>query len=246
MTTESDFYVHPDWKDAIEQAGLLDFETHYKRRDASCLSLHKRGWVYRAELADGRRVFVKFDALTLPKRIWGDLLRLTKPQPLTFRERVALERLAAENIGAPKVLAWRQRRGKFGLPHQAIMVLSELQGTSIESYLKSQTNTDLRRRALVAAGGTIGKLFSRGLHWPDLGVDHVFVTPDMQVGFLDVDRLAPRKAGLEKSATRQLRTLVGELAGLGADHAEISAFLQTVAAELKPPLAQKVANLATR
>ena len=95
MTPETDFFVHPDWKEALEQAGLLDFAAHERGRPGRCLPSHTRGWIHHVTLPDGRHVFAKFDALTQTRRIVSDLLHLRRPQPLTYRERAALRRLAA-------------------------------------------------------------------------------------------------------------------------------------------------------
>jgi tRNA A-37 threonylcarbamoyl transferase component Bud32 len=243
MTPETDFFVHPDWNDALERAGLLDFGPWERGRGDPVLSRHKRGWVHSVRLADGRHVFAKFDALTQTRRIVSDLLRLRRPQPLTYRERTALNHLTAAGLRGPEVLAWAQRRRNFLIPNQAVLILGKLEGVSVMVFMRSSSDTASRQRTLQAVGREVGRLYRAGLQWPDLGVDHVFVTPDLRVGFLDVDRLRPRSLGLTRLAARQMAVFVDELTRLNATRHELAALRDGLAQVAPPALAARAAQL---
>jgi len=187
--------IKPQWREPLAEAGLDSFDALMTFEAGRCFSWHKRGQAYRVELPGGRAVFLKRDARTKLKDIFGDCVRLQRPQPRTFKERWAAERLAELGIATPQIIAWGQKR-RAGLPWQAVIVSTCLPGRPLDEYLASGIDPAGRRATLAAVGSVIAKLYEAGLSWPDLLPKHVFISPQREVGLIDLERMHPCRSAL--------------------------------------------------
>lgn len=203
MTDRSELQIVEEWRGPLARAGLDRLDALLGSGDWECVSYHTRGQTYRLVLPAGDVVFLKRDALTMAKHIIGDLLRLRRPQPQTFKERLAIQRVAALGIATPQVIAWGQRRRR-GLPWRAAMLTTCLPGVPLNEYLAARAPGRNRRTVLEAVGCALAKLYRAGLSWPDLVPRHIHVGRDARVGMLDLERLRPRRNAMRRCMPRQV------------------------------------------
>ena len=222
-----EFHVSEPWRAGLAQAGLDSFDALMAVQPADCLSWHLRGQTYRLALPDGRTVFLKRDALTLTKQLLGDLLRLRRTQPMTYKERLAMERASAAGIRTAETIAWGQRR-RLGLAFQGVLVTGVLAGEGLDDFLRSQPPGEPRRQTMRAVGEAIGRLYSAGLNWPDLVARHVYAAPGLTVGMLDLERLHPARRGLRQAMRRQVDRFIRDCLRAGAGPDETAALLEAL------------------
>ena len=188
--------IKPDWKEALTQAGLADLNSLLNLCGGDCLSLHLRGKTLRTTLPGGQTVFIKQDHFTKWKTTARSLLRFQKPQPNTEIERRCLALAAGFGITVPEVIAWGQRR-RFGLPHQAVIVMLPMDGIPLPEFLKQEKDLEKRRQAIAKAEQTLHFLQENALDWlRDCKPEHFFVLRDGSIGLIDLERLKQRKSPL--------------------------------------------------
>lgn len=188
--------ILPDWKEALAQAGLTDLDALLAFSGGQCLSLHLRGKTSRTTLPGGQTVFIKQDHFTKWKKTVRYLLGFQKPQPNTEIERRRLSLAASFGITVPEVIAWGQRR-RFGLPHQAVMVMLPLDGIPLPEFLKREKDLAKCKSAIAQAEQTLHFLQESALDWlKDCKPEHFFVLQNGKIGLIDLERLRQRKKPL--------------------------------------------------
>ncbi len=202
------------------------FDALMQRSDGLLRSIHDRGEVYRFDLPDGRRVYVKRDAFSSGKDVLFDLCRFTRPDPLCIVEAAALTKMAGLDIPAPTPVAWGQLR-RFHLPHQAVLMMTELPGTQLHKLLEQNSPADELIAAMSACGRTARKLYQANLSWPDIVPKH-FVLHDGQAGVLDLARMKPTRRPLKSFMPKQIARFCKRLAENGGTQADEAAFMEAL------------------
>jgi predicted Ser/Thr protein kinase len=197
--------IHPDWKEALAQAGLADLDALLAFSDGQCLSRHLRGKTSRTTLPGGQTIFIKQDHFTKWKTTARNLVRFRKPQPNTEMERQRLALVASYGITVPEVIAWGQRR-RFGLPHQAVMVMLPMDGIPLPEFLEQEKDPEKRKSVIAQAEETLHFLQENALDWlTDCKPEHFFVLRNGKIGLIDLERLHQRKKPLsDKTRKMQL------------------------------------------
>lgn len=188
--------ILPEWHDALSRAGLASLEQLLSFSTEECLSLHLRGKTSRFQLPNEQIIYIKQDHFTKWQTILRQLLWLRKPQPNTEKERRRLALAASFGIRVPEVIAWGQRR-RWGLPHQGVMVMLDIQGIPLDQYLMQENNPGKRREAILKAEQTLLFLQEHRLDWcTDCKPEHFFVLRDGNIGLIDLERLRLRGKNL--------------------------------------------------
>ena len=182
------FEIVSEWREALMAAGLGDFQSCLAFQGGTCLSSHLRGDTRKVTLADGRIVFLKRDFFTFKKEIAKDLLRFSKPQPKTEKERLAFAMAREAGFTAPSVIAWGQTR-RCGFPDTACLVMLPLDGVDLDAYLKKETDELKCKSFIDKAEQTLSALQAKGFDWPDHKPEHFFVMNDGSIGLIDLERL---------------------------------------------------------
>ena len=222
----SQLHINDEWKSILAEAGLDTFAALMQRSDGSLLSIHDRGQVYRFDLPNGRRVYVKRDVFSSGKDVLFDLCRLTRTDPLCIVEAAALTKMASLDIAAPQPLAWGQLR-RFCLPHQAVLMMTELPGTQLHKLIEQDPPADERISAMSACGRTARKLYQANLSWPDILPKH-FMLHDGQAGVLDLARMKPTRRPLKSFMPKQIGRFCKRLAKNGGTQADEAAFMEAL------------------
>jgi len=188
--------ILPDWKEALAQAGLTELDALLAFSDGQCLSLHLRGKTSITTLPNGHNIFIKQDHFTKWKTILRFLRRFQKPEPNTEIERRRLALAARFGITVPEIIAWGQRR-RFGLPHQAVIVMLPMDGIPLPEYLKQEKDLAKRKSAIAQAEQTLHFMQENALDWlKDCKPEHFFVLRNGKIGLIDLERLHLRKSPL--------------------------------------------------
>ena len=187
-----------EWAARLKASGLDSLEALMAFSDGDCKSVHKRGATFRTTLSDGSVVFIKRDHFTFMKEILKDLLRLRAPAQKTVKERRAFELVRAAGFTAPEVIAYGAT-GRFGLPHQAAMVMLDMQGTPLDAYIKAGHAPEDCRLMVSRAEETLRRLQEKGFDWPDHKPEHFLVLHDGSIGLVDLERLVQRGSPLGKA-----------------------------------------------
>lgn len=222
----SQLHISDEWKSVLTEAGLDTFDALMQRSDGKRRSSHDRGQVHRFDLPDGRRVYVKRDVHSSYKDTFFDLCRFTRPDPLCAVEAAALEAVSTLAIPAPRLVGFAQRR-RFGLPHQAVLMMTELAGVQLHKFLQTDPPTDERLAAMEACGATAKKLYQANLSWPDIVPKH-FVLHDGQAGVLDLARMKPTHRPLKSFLPRQIGRFCKRLSEHGGTQVDEAAFLEAL------------------
>ena len=196
------FTVKPEWSERLKASGLDSLESLLAFSGGECLSLHKRGATFRTRLADGTVVFIKRDHFTFVKEMLKDMLRLRRPAQKTVKERKAFEIAREAGFTTPEVIAFGTS-SRFGLPHQAAMVMLELPGIALDAYIKEGHGDS--QDMVAKAEATLAEMQSKGFDWPDHKPEHFLVQPDGGIAVIDLERLVRRSGPMpERKAAAQL------------------------------------------
>lgn len=216
-------HVESDWIDALRQGGLDSFDALYEARFAAPGSMHDRGRTGPLTLPGGRTLYLKCSAVTPLKQIAADMLRLRRCEPLSERERFALQCVGRIGITAPRPVAWGRRR-RCGLPWRGVLAMTVVSGVVLNEYLASADGAE-RTAAMLAVGRTLRTLYESGLSWPDLRVKHVYVDDGLSVGLLDLERLDTCRNAWGRRTARQVECFCAELRDAGAEEGDLAAML---------------------
>jgi len=230
----SRLHIEDEWRAALTEAGLGSFEAMMTSCRGRQVSWHTRGVTYRVELPDGRAVFLKRDVFTLTmlKDAVGDVLRLARPEPPCIKEAAALRRVRQLGIAAPEPIAWGQRR-RFGLPVQAVLVMTELPGVALPAALEGDLSARSRLAAVRAVGHLARKLYEAGLSWPDLAPKH-FLIADGSAGVIDLARMYQARRRPRSYMPQQVQRFCVKLRACGASDEEAAAFRAVVGLDELP------------
>ena len=227
MTSTCDgLHIEGDWIDVLRQGGLDSFDAMYEASFAAPGSMHDRSRTGPLTLPGGRTLYLKCTVFTSLKQIATDMLWLRRSEPLSERERFALQRVARIGITAPRPVAWGQRR-RCGLPWRGVLAMTVLPGVVLNEYLVSADGAE-QTAALLAVGRTLRMLYEAGLSWPDLRVKHVYIDDGPSVGLLDLERLATCRNAWGRQTARQIECFCRELGDAGADEADVVAMLGAI------------------
>ena len=197
------FTVKPEWAERLKASALDSLESLMSFKEGDCVSIHKRGATFRTRLADGTVVYIKRDHFTFLKEILKDVLRFRSPAQKTVKERRAFEAAKAAGFMVPEVIAYGCS-SRFGLPHQAAMVMLELPGTNLDAYVKE--GHDDCQEMIAKAEKTLASLQANGFDWPDHKPEHFIVQPDGGIALIDLERMNQGKAPLSPAKSElQLR-----------------------------------------
>jgi len=203
------FTARPEWAERLKASSLDSLESLMSFKDGACVSSHRRGATFKSRLADGTVVFIKRDHFTFLKEILKDLLRFRAPAQKTVKERRAFDAAKACGFRVPEVIAYG-RSSRFGLPHQAAMVMLELPGTNLDAYVKE--GHENCKAMIDKAEATLASLQQKGFDWPDHKPEHFIVQPDGEIALIDLERMSQRKAPLSpaksESQLRRFRNLL--------------------------------------
>jgi len=188
----STFHIVPAWQDKLRQAGLDSLEALLAFNGGTCLSSHRRGATFRHVLPDGQAIFIKRDHFTFKKEIAKDLLQLRRPAQKTVKERLAFQTARAAGFQAPEVIAWGTST-LYGFPYQAGIIMLELQGIDLNSYLRSGVSKEEAARVIAMAEELTRQLQSKGLCWPDNKAEHFILRPDGSLAIIDLERMTVRR-----------------------------------------------------
>jgi len=218
-----ELHISDPWRKALTALGLDSFRALMTSQAGRCVSRHDRGQTYRIDLPTGKVIYLKRDAYTPPKDILADLCCLRRPDAPCLSELRALRHVRELGIPAPEAIAWG-RRPKAGLPWQAVLVTTELTGTSLHRLLRNRPTPQRRQEALLAAARTVATLYRARLSWPDLLPKHLFIS-DGDAGVLDLARmrrlLRPRRLYMPE----QIRRFCNALLACGTEPPDVQTFL---------------------
>ena len=179
------FTIEEPWQEALQQAELASFEAAFAYSDAKPLSKKSHSVTYTKLLPNGARIFIKQDSWTGWRPIARAFIRLQKPLPAVGRERAKMQKLNALGFNTAQVIAYGEKR-RLGLPHQGVMISLCVPGTAVDAI------TDAQFRAVAAeqARKTLKRLQELGCNWGrDCKPEHFFVTPELKVTLIDVERM---------------------------------------------------------
>lgn len=220
------FWIHPDWREAFGRSGLDSFDRMMAFSGGHVFSEHWNRDARRVTLDDGRVVYIKREIAVEWSAIANDLLHLRRSQPMTHRERIAIERVAALGIQAPRIVGHGQRR-VLGMARQGFLVLLPVQGQPLDEFYKSNPSESERFAALRATCEVMGRIDQAGLYWPDLRAKHVFVDRDGSVSLIDLERLVSQNVRNRRQIVHRWRVFLKELRAAGAGKEDF-ALLQTL------------------
>ena len=181
-------WIHPDWRARLEAAGLDTLQAALAYQDGEFVSVHsRRGRTSRAVLGDGTAVFVKTDNFTYFKQVCKDLWRLRKPTPNSVKERAAYDWLSARGFTVPQVIAW-WRRTTLGYPGAAAMITLPVPGRPLDTLVKERGAAACAAE-IAAVEAVWRRMMEAGCDWPDHKPEHFFVTPELSVGMIDLERM---------------------------------------------------------
>ncbi len=193
------YTIDSTWADALQHAGLDSFECAFAYADAKPLSKKSHSVTYTKMLPDGTRIFIKQDAWTGWRPIARALIRLQKPLPAVGRERAKMSKLTQLGFNTAKVIAYGEKR-RCGLPHQAVMISLCVPGTALDAIRDAQ----FREVAAVEARKVLKRLQELGCDWGrDCKPEHFFVTAELKVTIIDVERMKFRGKPLDESTCRK-------------------------------------------
>jgi len=153
--------------------------------------------------------FIKRDHFTFLKEILKDLMRFNAPAQKTVKERRAFDAARQAGFIVPEVIAYGCT-SRFGLPHQAAMVMLELPGTNLDAYVKEGHADCLEK--IAKAEETLGRLQAKGFDWPDHKPEHFIVQPNGEIALIDLERMklakAPLPLGKAESQLKHFRSML--------------------------------------
>lgn len=235
--SSAELHIEQQWRGILGAAGLDSLDALMRSERGKCVSWHTRGQTYRIELDGGHVIFLKRDVrtLTMFKDALTDICRLARPEPPCIKEIGALGQVRELGISVPQPVAWGQRRSA-GLPCQAAMVMTVLNGVSLHKIIQSDPPEADRSVAICAAARTAAKLYEAGLSWPDLAPKH-FLIENGLAGVLDLARMRKTAMPLRTYMPRQVERFLARLRGWGGGEEDVRTFLDAMGYEkmLCPP-----------
>lgn len=229
--------VAGQWKPLLAEAGLDTFdslmmdETELRSRvaDCQCVSSHQRGQSFRLTLSGGKVLYLKRDRFTPFQHIAFQMIRLRIPQPMSICEMINCRRVQSLGLRTAPIVAFGQRR-RMGLPHKAVLLTAPLEGIPLDEWLKGRTDAVARRKELRNTGAAVALLHGASLIWRDLVPRHIYISPGLPIGLLDVERMRPARIRGNWRHERHIKRFCKHLGRYGADEAEVSAFLEGLGA----------------
>lgn len=196
------YTIDNDWIDTLQQAGLDSFERAFAYADGKPLSKKSHSVTYTKLLPDGTRIFIKQDAWTGWRPIARALIRMQKPLPAVGRERAKMRKLEQLGFNTAKVISYGEKR-RCGLPHQAVMLSLCVPGIALDTIADAQ----FRDEAATEARKVLKHLQELGCDWGrDCKPEHFFVTKELKVTIIDVERMKFRRKALDETTCRQQLT----------------------------------------
>jgi heptose I phosphotransferase len=200
--------IQPDWRAALEAAGLASFDALFAAGEAHKVDGHRYRSVSRLELpGPGGKPLVVY-----LKRQWGlearasmrDFLGRRWPALPARREWKNTLRLLAAGIPVAPPVVW-------GLDHassepRSLIAFAEVHGPSLARYIAKTAPSALqgpaaarRHRIADLAGQAVRRLHDAGLSFPDLYGKHLYLegpeAVEPRIVLIDVQRLRGRRPG---------------------------------------------------
>jgi len=190
-------FIEDEWKEPLDEAGLGTLEALLAFDCGKCLSRHKRAQTFRHQLPNGQVVFIKQDLRTKPQIILRALGKFHRPLPNTVKERLILEMLAQHGFLTPKIIAWGEKKGLFGLPDKAVMVQLAQPGVPLDEYVVQGHTREEKEQAVAKSEAVLKDLQDAGFDWYiDCKPEHFFVLDNGKIGLIDLERLKVNPKGL--------------------------------------------------
>lgn len=209
------FEIHPDYRHALEQAGLADFETIMACQHVQWVGRHSRRDVVRLGIQVGderRQIYLKRDYRPRFKDLFAGLLNGWGWATKALWEWRAIHALRAAGIGCAEPIGMGQR----GLVRpRGFLILAEFpDAIPLGEALNSASLAD-RRLLIAALAGEVARLHDAGFDQPDLYAKHVWVARregDWQILLLDFQRTRHRRFVDWRHRLRDLAALNSTLA----------------------------------